>query len=125
MAVRKFCLDTYALVELDKGNPRYRDINVEERAIPDLILVEFYGVLLREQGERVAEYWRKKLEPFVVRVELDLLFAAVQFRRVHRKKRLSFFDAVGYMYSLHNGYHFVTGDKEFKHFKKVEYRKAA
>ena len=118
------CLDSYALVEIARGNSRFTSYLSEEVVITHLTLVEFYGVLLREEGEKTAEYWFGKLTPYAAPVSLDILKAAVVFRYLHRKQRISFFDAVGYLYSLNNHFLFVTGDKEFKGRENVEHKKA-
>ena len=48
---------------------------------------------------------------------------AIKFKYEHRKKDISFFDAVGYIFSLKKGYYFVTGDKEFENLPSVEFKK--
>ena len=43
------------------------------------------------------------------------------FKVDNAKKNVSFFDAVGYIYSRENRLLFVTGDKEFKNLEGVEF----
>ncbi len=119
----KKCLDTYALVEISKGNPKFTEYLNSEFIINDLTLAEFYTVLLREEGEKVADYWFKKLERYSLPVTREILIEAIKFRKNHKKQNISFFDAVGYMFSLKNGYYFVTGDKEFENLPNVEFKK--
>jgi predicted nucleic acid-binding protein len=119
----KKCLDTYALIEIMKGNSKFAEYLNSQFVICDLTLAEFYGVLLREEGESVAGYWLKKLEGYSVSIDLDILIDAIKFRREHKKSNISFFDAVGYIFSLKNRYAFVTGDKEFENFSNVEFKK--
>ena len=119
----KKCLDTYALVEIANKNPKfiaYLDIDF---VITDITLAEFYGVLLRDINEETAEYWFGKLEHYSIQADKDILREAVKFRFEHRKENISFFDAVGYVFSLKKGYVFVTGDKEFEKFINVEFKK--
>ncbi len=118
------CLDTYALVEIAKGNPKFVDYLNIDFIITDLTLAEFYAVLLREHNKETADYWYKKLEIYSVIVDKVILIEAVKFRYEHRKNDISFFDAVGYIFSITKGYYFVTGDKEFENFKGVEFKKA-
>jgi hypothetical protein len=115
--------NTYALVEIAAGNPGFQKFLEKEFVITELTFVEFNAVLLREQGEEVANYWKEKLEPYSAVVELNILIEAVQFRFKHRKTDISFFDAVGYIFALKNVFPFVTGDKEFEHFSGVEFQK--
>jgi predicted nucleic acid-binding protein len=117
------CLDTYALMEISKGNPKFIRYLHTHFVITDLTLAEFYSVLLREQGEAVADYWFLKLEQYAVSVSKKTLIEAVKFRYEHRKQNIYFFDAVGYIFSVTHGYYFVTGDKEFEHFPHVEFQK--
>ncbi len=116
-------LDTYALVEIKKGNPRFKDYFQSKFVIADLILAEFYSVLLREESEEIADYWFKKLEGYSAPVDKEILIEAVRFRHKNKKSGISFFDAVGYIFSLKKGYKFVTGDKEFENRINVEFKK--
>ena len=119
----KRCLDTYALMEIYLGNEKFAGYLNVEFVINDLTLAEFYGVLLREYGEGEAELWFKKLERYSVQVNNKILIEAVKFRHTNKKQNISFFDAVGYIFSLNNRYLFVTGDKEFEKFANVEFKK--
>lgn len=119
----KKCLDTYALVEIYLGNEKFSAYLAAPFLITDLTLAEFYGVLLREYGADIADKWYKKLGPYSFPVNKEVLIEAIKFRQMHKKRNISFFDAVGYMFSLQHGYSFVTGDKEFEHFRDVEFRK--
>jgi len=117
------CLDTYILIEISRGNPKFAEYITSNFVINDLTLAEFYSVLLREEGEKIADYWFKKLERYSLSVTKDILIEAIKFRYEHRKQDISFFDAVGYIFSLKKGYYFVTGDKEFENFPSVEFKK--
>ena len=119
----KRCLDTYALMEIYLGNEKFAEYLNFEFVINDLTLAEFYGVLLKEYGEPEAELWLKKLERYSVQVSRKILIEAIKFRQEHKKSRISFFDAVGYVFSVKNGFYFVTGDKEFEKFANVEFKK--
>ncbi len=119
----KKCLDTYALMEIAKANPKFAEYLNSEFIINDLTLAEFYAVLLREFNEQTADFWRKKLENYSLSVNKDILIEAVKFRHTNKKTDISFFDAVGYIFSLKNGCYFVTGDKEFENLKSAEFVK--
>jgi predicted nucleic acid-binding protein len=120
--IRK-CLDTYALIEISNGNPKFVEYLDSDFIITDLTLVEFYSVILREYNEQTADYWFKKLEQYSVSAEKLILKEAVKFRYENKKSGISFFDAVGYIFSIKKGCLFVTGDKEFRNFKNVEFKK--
>ncbi|MFH1290456.1 MAG: PIN domain-containing protein, partial [Nanoarchaeota archaeon] len=111
------------LVEIANGNPKFTGYINSDFVITDLTLAEFYAVLLREEGEQVADYWFKKLERYAKSLDKETLIEAIKFRYAHRKTNISFFDAAGYVFSVKNGYYFVTGDKEFEKFDFVEFKK--
>ena len=106
----KRCLDTYALVEIAKGNPKFAEYLNSQFIICDLILAEFYGVILREEGEKVADYWFKKLENYALSADLETLIEAIKFRQDHKKSNISFFDATGYIFSLKNNQQEIKQD---------------
>lgn len=117
------CLDTYALIEMRNGNPKFVHYLNSNFVIADITLAEFYGVILREQGDEKAEYWLNKLQSFSREVSLSVLIEAVKFRHENKGKNLSWVDAIGYIFAKQNNYLFVTGDKEFEDIKGVEYVK--
>jgi predicted nucleic acid-binding protein len=45
----------------------------------------------------------------------------MKFRIENRKQNLSFFDCAGYVFAMENGMTFVTGDREFRNMKGVEF----
>jgi len=117
----KRCLDTYALMEISQENPDFEVYLDSDFVITEITLVEFYGVILRNYNEQTADYWFRKLEGYAVSVNREILKEAVKFKHENKKTNISFFDAAGYIFSIKNGCYFVTGDKEFKDFKNVEF----
>ena len=115
------CFDTFVLIEIARGNPKFEALLGEPFVIPDLILAEFFGVLLRDVGEDVAVLWTERLAGFSVDVSLPTLLRAQHFRREHRKTDMSFFDAVGYQFACDTGNSFVTGDTVFRGMKGVTF----
>lgn len=107
-------LDTYALIEISRGNPRFKPYFQNNFIILDLILAEIYSVLLRDQNEEIANLWCKKLESYIETAPLSTLINAVKYRKQHKSQNLSFFDCVGYIYSKENNLNFVTGDEQFE-----------
>ncbi|MBI5393082.1 PIN domain-containing protein [Candidatus Woesearchaeota archaeon] len=115
------CLDTYILMEIAQGNNNFLSYIQEDFVITSETLAEFVWVILRDQDEMTAEYWYQKLISYSNNVDASLLVEAMKFRHKHKQQKLSFFDCVGYIYSCHNKIVFVTGDKEFRSMKNVEY----
>ena len=118
-----FYLDTYALVELARANQKFVGYTTQEFVVNDITLAEFYNVILREYDEQTANYWFRMIGPNSNPVTKELLIESVKFRRINTAKNFSFFDAVGYIYSLKNGHKFLTGDKEFEGLPSVEFVK--
>lgn len=118
-----FYFDTYALVEITKGNQAFIDYTEKEIVINDLTLAEFYHVLLRDYNVQTADYWFKKISSNSKPAPKELLIEAVRFRRLNRQKNknFSFFDAVGYVYAVKNGFKFLTGDGAFEGLPGVEF----
>ncbi len=108
------CFDTYALMEIYKGNPQFSFLMNEPFVIPDLTMAEFYKVLLRERDETTADNWMKQFVFYCRQVNLDILIKAIRFQQDNKKKNFSLFDAVGYVFAAENKCDFVTGDIAFR-----------
>ena len=122
-----YCLDTYALVEIAYGNPKFSKYIQEPFIIPDWILGEFYYVWMRKYGEEEADFLIKKTENHSLNVSKEIILKSMKFRYQFKQKNkdsnLSFFDAVGYIFAKENHLIFVTGDKEFEGLGGVEFIK--
>ena len=116
-------LDTYALVEIHNNNPSYREIASKQFIIPELILAEFYGIILRRHNKETADYWIKKIRPYTEKTNFHIFINAVLYRQKHNKEKLSLFDCVGYCSALENNSTFVTGDKAFRNKPHVKFIK--
>ncbi|MBI2144159.1 PIN domain-containing protein [Candidatus Woesearchaeota archaeon] len=108
------CLDTYALMEVICGNPKFSQLMNEEFVITDPTLAEFYVVLKRKYDEQTAQYWHRKLAPFCKPVARQTMINALVFREENKKQELSVFDSMGYIFSRENKHIFITGDKAFR-----------
>ena len=119
--------DTYALIELLKGNPNY-----ENYAHADLIATEFNILELayalfrdfgRDEAAKVVKLVRDRIE-ILPTDDSDYLDAS-EFRKSGNKtgKKLSLIDALGYSCSRKLRIKFLTGDREFIEMENVEYIK--
>lgn len=113
------CLDTYPLMEIATGNEKFASLLNEDVVITDITIAEFYYVILRKYDIATADFWYRKFEPYCAVVPREILIKAVKFRRENKEKDLSFFDCVGYAFSIENNYKFLTGGKEFKGFDSI------
>ena len=108
------CLDTYALVEIWKANPKFSEIFSQDFVITDPTMAEFYIFLYKNESEILADEWHKKLAAYCRCVSRYVLIESLKYRTDNKKENLSIFDCIGYIYALENNMKFVTGDKFFK-----------
>lgn len=109
-----YCLDTYALWEIQYANPKFSLFSNESFVITEWTFVEFYRSILKQYDKITADYWLRKLRPFIRKVEIEILLKAVVFQEENKKTDMSVYDCVGYTFAQENNLLFVTGDKEFK-----------
>ena len=115
------CFDTYPLIEIATGNEKFTSLLNDDFVITDITIAEFYYVLIQRYDESTADFWYRKFAAYCVFVSKDILIKAIKFRYANKKKNLSFFDCVGYIFAVENNYKFLTGDKEFENLKNVVY----
>ncbi len=120
--IKKFYFDTYALVEIYKGNPNYEPYREEvEMILNELNILEYVHFLIREgRKENLVEVF-KNLKRFAVDYEDDILIKAAEMKFKYKKDRISFVDCIGYLLARKNGARFLTGDGKFKGMENVEF----
>ncbi|EQD77567.1 PilT domain-containing protein [mine drainage metagenome] len=110
-------LDSYAIIEMARGNPRYAAVREGEFATSVGNLLEVYYVLLQSGEEDLAEKALDEFGPLAVDLPRDLISRIARFR-LERKgttgRRFSYVDASGYLYAQDRGLEFVTGALEFE-----------
>jgi len=118
-----YYFDTYALVEINKGNPNYQKY-LDSRLITSILnLMEFYHMLVREGNKEIAEIKFDKYLKSCVRLTPVVIKEAVEFRLHFIKEtkfKISYVDAVGYVIAKKLGVKFLTGNESFR---KVEFAK--
>ena len=122
-----YFFDTYALIEIEKGNKNYKPYMKAEIITTKLNLIEFYNSLLVDFNEEVAD---RKFEVYVdncVLVMDEDIKNGVKFRMQMRNKnklyKPSFVDCIGYVIALRFAVKFLTGDNAFKDLDNVEFVK--
>ncbi len=119
----KFFFDTYALVEIVKGNQKHIKYLDSDCCTTILNLYELYFRILREFGKENAEEAFKKFRSIKIEINDEDIPEACEFKLKHNKNNLSYVDALGYIIALNNGFKFLTGDKEFETLENVEFVK--
>ena len=111
--------DTYALIQIAKGDKNYLPFTKTSIVTTLLNLYELHYILSKEKNEQLAEKFFDRLLPFCVDFSSEDIKTASKFRLEHQKKSLSYVDALGYVISLRLGMPFLTGDDAFTNFPGV------
>ena len=123
----RYYADTYALVEVLKGNPAYRRYAGEELVTSEFNLLELAYALTRDYGKNRALRILEILRAFVTIIQPtdeDYVEASLLRIKLARQGRsISLIDALGYTLALRLRIRFLTGDREFKDLDGVEYVK--
>jgi len=115
--------DSYALVEMLKGNPAYVKFSNESLVTTAANLSEIYYFALRSGSDGSYSSLIKKRCPELLQPELQDWEAAARFRFENRAKKLSYIDCLGYMLAQRHGLDFLTGDEAFKSMPNVTHVK--
>ncbi|MEK6932351.1 MAG: PIN domain-containing protein [Nanoarchaeota archaeon] len=123
--VETYFYDTYALVELIKGNENYLKYKLYKIITTKLNLLELYSALLRDYNEKKAEYYYSFYSKYCINLNDDIIKDSAKLWHSMRKenKKPSYIDCIGYIAALRLKIKFLTGDKEFKDLKNVEFVK--
>ena len=118
-----FFLDTYALIEVVEGNPSYKEYVGMGYVTSKLNLMEFYFIVLRKHGEKMAEKYYEFFSSSCMPFDDETIKNAMKFRLVQRSQKnlISYIDCVGYVLSLQYDIRFLTGEKHFLRLRNVEY----
>ena len=121
---KKFYFDTYALVEISKGNPNYEPYKEDVIVLLNTLnLLEFSYFLFTEKRENeIKEFFNNYLR-FNVNYDEQILINAAEMKFKFLKERLSFIDCVGYMIAKKRNAKFLTGDEKFRKMDNVEFVK--
>ena len=119
----KYVFDTYAIMEILRGNPHYEKYNHDEDVIiNNFIYAEMCYNLYREKQALAKEYITK-YSKFIHSVKPEWIDEAMQFRLKWKDRGVSITDCVSYIMAKHLGIKFLTGDKEFEKMENVEFVK--
>ena len=118
-----YFLDTYALIEIIKGNKNYEEFSKQELFTSIFNLYEFYFSLIRDFNEEIAKSFFNKFKNKILKIKEEHIFEASKFKLKNRKKKLSYADCLGYCMARNYNLKFLTGDKEFENVEGVEFVK--
>jgi hypothetical protein len=116
--------DSYAIIEIAKGNPRYLPYQKGDGLTSKLNLLEVYYVLLQQGYEALAESCFNTRLDEAIDFPGDLIPTVAKFRHSElgrTGRRFSYIDSLGYVYARSSGYTFLTGAHEFEGLPDVEF----
>jgi len=122
--MKLFFADSYAIIDYLKGNKNFEKYFEENEVITTRVnLMEVYYSALRDATEELAEeYFNSFLGKCTV-LEDKTIKNAMKFKLKEKAKKISYVDAIGYQIALEKNIKFLTGDKQFKEMKNVEFVK--
>ena len=122
-----YYFDSYALIELIRGNENYKPYIHTEGIFTFLNLIECYHSWLYELGEEKANFYFSFFNKYCFPVMDDDIKNGVKLRIKMRNQnkfyKPSFVDCIGYIIALRFGVKFLTGDNAFKDMDNVEFVK--
>jgi predicted nucleic acid-binding protein len=122
--MHSFFFDTYAFYEIIVGNPNYMPFTKGVKIVTtQLNLMELYYQLLSLYDKKQALEFFKRYEEFIVPISNSIIIGAMDFRKLHYKKDLSYVDCIGYTMAKKINIPFLTGDKQFEEMSNVKFVK--
>ncbi len=117
----KYFFDTYALIEIFSGNNKYKLYALKEGITTYFQLYELYYSLRRDYTEEEFNDFFDFVKTKCIALDFSWIKEASEFRLQNKVKQLSYADCLGYIAAKYHGLKFLTGDKEFKDLKNVEF----
>lgn len=121
--MNNYFFDTYAIIEIIKGNEKYnfaRDLTI---ITSPMNLAEVYYALLLLYNKDTVDNILKKFDFQFIEITSEIAKSSAILRYQNKKLNLSYIDCVGYSLALYNDLFFLTGDRGFEKFDNVEYVK--
>jgi len=116
-----YFFDTYAVIELVRGNTKYEHLKDYPIITSIMNLAETYYALLLSNGKEIADKIIEYLDLTFLEITPKITLDAALFRFKNKKQELSYIDCIGYTLALENHLLFLTGDKQFKDLENVEF----
>ncbi len=121
--MKAYFFDSYAVMEILKGNKDYDNFKDSEIVLTKLNLFEIYHNVLKQFNEELAEEIINKYKIFAIDFDENVIKESAKFRIENIKKNISITDCIGYIIAKNIGIKFLTGDKEFENLDNVEFVK--
>ena len=115
-----YFFDTYAIMEVVKGNRNYAQFKGAEAFTSVLNLTELHYHITRQFGLELAHRLINKWSRRVLGFSNDDIEKMTKFKLANSKKKFSLPDSLGYILALRHGLKFLTGDEGFRSMPNVE-----
>ena len=123
----EYLADTYALIEILKGNPRYKDYPAETLFTTEFNLLELSYALVRDFGvedaEKILEIVKSSVSIISPGLYHYVLASEMRLRERKNGKKFSLIDCLGYVVAKTMEMKFLTGDREFEGMENVGFVK--
>ena len=116
----KYFFDTYAIIEVIRGNDKYSSYLDDEIVINNFIFAELCYILYRDKDKVVREHLRE-YSKYINSVNPEWIEEAMKFRIEWKDRNVSVTDCIGYIMAKRIGIPFLTGDKDFECMENVEF----
>lgn len=118
-----YFFDTYAFLEILKGNTSYQKYKNVSIITTKLNIFELYLKILRENNEENAEKVMNKYYPYIKDFDKNVVREAAKLKIQLNKRNVSMTDCIGYCFARQLGIKFLTGDTAFENLTNVEFIK--
>ena len=120
-----FFLDTYAMIEIVKGNKNYESYLDGIFITTKYNLAELHYFLLTNFNLDMADSCLRKFSKYAIDFDINAISKAMIFRKnlKLKKVKISYIDCIGYMVAVSNNAKFLTGDYHFNDLPNVEFVK--
>lgn len=118
-----YFFDSYAIIEIIKGNKAYLCFKDIEVITNTLNIAEVYYALLKEHEKKNVDEIIKKFNFSFVTISKKIAIDAAKFRFKNKSLKISYADSIGYITALKNKLNFLTGDEAFKNLKQTKFIK--
>ena len=116
----KYFLDTYALIAIANGDPRFQQYLESDATTLNVNLLELYYFFLRKYNEKTAAHFLQKFIVIAGDFQAASVGEAMKLKYAHKNKRMSYIDCIGYIHAKREKRIFVTGDRAFTGFEGVD-----
>lgn len=116
-----YFFDSYAIIEMIKGNENYKRFSDEVMITTSANLSEVKYFALRTGLNEEYDQATRKIMPDLLQTTLQDWQNAAQMKFNYKVKRYSLIDCLGFELAKKHGLIFLTGDKEFIGMPNVEH----